>query len=105
VHERNVDALMAAALPYHETPQFVRLVQVLRLEPRSLWAFLEPMQGSGAPAPRETLVLRCLTDRVRRGCGRHATGHAACSLLAALCRLFFCSSSAWQAWHTRCLGG
>lgn len=65
VHEHNVDALMAAALPYHETPQFVRLVQALRLQPRSLWAFLEPMQGSGAPAPRETLVLRCLTDRVR----------------------------------------
>jgi len=28
VHERNVDALMACALPYHSTPQFVRLVQV-----------------------------------------------------------------------------
>lgn len=28
VQERNVDALMACALPYHATPQFVRLVQV-----------------------------------------------------------------------------
>lgn len=28
VHERNVDDLMLAALPYHETEQFVRLVQV-----------------------------------------------------------------------------
>lgn len=30
VHECNVDDLMAAALPYHETEQFVRLVQVRR---------------------------------------------------------------------------
>ena len=28
VQERNVDALMACALPFHATPQFVRLVQV-----------------------------------------------------------------------------
>lgn len=28
VQERNVDAVMACALPYHATPQFVRLVQV-----------------------------------------------------------------------------
>jgi len=68
VHERNVDELMLAALPYHETEQFVRLVQILRLETRSCFAFLEPMQRSGAPLPRETLVLRCLTDRVR-SCG------------------------------------
>lgn len=115
VHERNVEELMLAALPYHETEQFVRLVQVgavtwmggcvlcackgmgaglyvswltscaparshvlailltitstcrlqvLRLEPRSRWGFLEPMRASGAPAPREVLVLRCITDRV-----------------------------------------
>ncbi|PRW61623.1 hypothetical protein C2E21_0211 [Chlorella sorokiniana] len=63
VHERNVDDLMMAALPYHETEQFVRLVQILRLDPRSRWAFLEPMQHSGAPVPREVLVLRCITDR------------------------------------------
>jgi U3 small nucleolar RNA-associated protein 10 len=62
----NVEELMSAALPYHETEQFVRLVQILRLEPRSRWAFLEPMQQSGAPVPRESLVLRCITDRVRK---------------------------------------
>jgi len=39
-------------------------LQILRLEPRSCWAFLEPMQHSGAPVPREVLVLRCITDRV-----------------------------------------
>lgn len=68
---------MLAALPYHETEQFVRLVQALRLEPRSRWAFLEPMQASGAPAPREALVLRCITDRVRGFAGQAAGGVAA----------------------------
>ena len=41
--------------------------QILRLDPRSRWAFLEPMQHSGTPVPREVLVLRCITDRVS-GC-------------------------------------
>ncbi|KAL4423978.1 hypothetical protein ABPG75_001279 [Micractinium tetrahymenae] len=63
VHERNVEELMLAALPFHETEQFVRLVQVLRLPPRGRFAFLEPMQASGAPAPRDVVVLRCVTDR------------------------------------------
>ncbi|KAL4421861.1 hypothetical protein ABPG77_001343 [Micractinium sp. CCAP 211/92] len=63
VHERNVEELMLAALPFHETEQFVRLVQILRLPPRGRFAFLEPMQASGAPAPRDVIVLRCVTDR------------------------------------------
>ena len=46
-------------------PAAARPPQVLRLEPRSKWAFLQPMQASGAPAPREVIVLRCITDRVR----------------------------------------
>lgn len=58
---------MLAALPFHETEQFVRLVQILRLPPRGRFAFLEPMQASGAPAPRDVIVLRCVTDRVRAG--------------------------------------
>lgn len=65
MHERNVEELMLAALPFHETEQFVRLVQILRLPPRGRFAFLEPMQASGAPAPRNVIVLRCVTDRVR----------------------------------------
>ncbi len=65
VHEHNQEALMGAALVYHETHQFVRLVQIMPLE-RSTWAFLVPMQRSGAPLPRATLVQRCLNDQVRR---------------------------------------
>ena len=51
---------MACALPYHDTLRFVRLVQSARLA--GAWAFLAPMQRSGAPLPRGTLVQRCCTD-------------------------------------------
>lgn len=60
VNETNVSALMSCALPYHSTLQFVRLVQTMRLG--GLWTFLAPMQQSGAPLPRTTLVQRCCTD-------------------------------------------
>lgn len=62
VHECNVPDLMRAALPYHSTPEFVRLVQIARLE-GTVFAFLEPMKASGAVLPRDLLVQRCLTDR------------------------------------------
>lgn len=65
VHRHNVDALLSAALPYHATNEFVRLVQILRLE-GGLFEFLVPMQVSGAALPRAVLVQRCLTDRVSR---------------------------------------
>lgn len=67
MNEHNVDALMHAALPYHATNEFVRLVQVLRLEGNGaarLWEFLAPMQQSGASMPREVLVQRCVNDKV-----------------------------------------
>jgi U3 small nucleolar RNA-associated protein 10 len=60
VNELNVDMLMSCALPYHGTVQFVRLVQTMRLD--GIWAFLAPMQQSGAPLPRSSLVQRCCAD-------------------------------------------
>lgn len=62
VHERNVHALMNAALPYHATNEFVRLVQILHLE-HTPFAFLTPMQSSGAALPRPTLLARCKVDK------------------------------------------
>jgi hypothetical protein len=62
VHERNITALMTAALPYHATNEFVRLVQVMLLD-KSLFTFLKPMQSSGVPLPRSSLVARCINDR------------------------------------------
>ncbi len=51
---------MACALPYHSTLHFVRLVQAMRLE--GTWAFMAPMQRSGAPMPRSMLAQRCMAD-------------------------------------------
>lgn len=61
VHERNLDALMAAALPYHATNEFARLVQVCALK-GTQWEWLAPIQDSGAALPRPSLVQRCLRD-------------------------------------------
>lgn len=65
MHHHNGPALLSAALPYHATNEFVRLVQILRLEGSPEFEFLRPMQESGAALPRSVLVHRCLTDRVR----------------------------------------
>lgn len=54
---------MYAALPYHATNDFVRLVQILSLE-GTPFQFLAPMQSSGAALHRSILVERCLTDQV-----------------------------------------
>lgn len=54
---------MGMALVYHETQQFVRLVQIMPLD-HTIWRFLAPMQRSGAPLPRATLVQRCTSDQV-----------------------------------------
>ncbi|PNH06163.1 hypothetical protein TSOC_007476 [Tetrabaena socialis] len=63
-NERNVDALLTAALPYHATNEFVRLVQTLAIGvPGSLWGWLAKMQSSGAALPRDLLAQRCANDR------------------------------------------
>ncbi|EFJ42549.1 hypothetical protein VOLCADRAFT_107183 [Volvox carteri f. nagariensis] len=63
-NERNVDSLLTAALPYHSTNEFVRLVQTLAIgPPGSLWGWLAKMQSSGASLPRDLLAQRCVNDR------------------------------------------
>ena len=37
-------------------------MQAMRLDARGLWAFLAPMQATGAPVPRAQLVQRCARD-------------------------------------------
>lgn len=69
---------MGMALVYHETQQFVRLVQIMPLN-HTIWQFLEPMQRSGAPLPRATLVQRCTSDQV-------------CALQHTLLRQFACGT-------------
>eukprot|EP01104_Vermistella_antarctica_P017042 TRINITY_DN5961_c0_g1_i1.p1 TRINITY_DN5961_c0_g1~~TRINITY_DN5961_c0_g1_i1.p1 ORF type:complete len:2241 (+),score=680.72 TRINITY_DN5961_c0_g1_i1:94-6723(+) len=57
----NVDSVFRCILPFHNTPVFVRMVQQMRLR-TTRWAFLEPIQGSGAPLERSVLVERSRHD-------------------------------------------
>ncbi|KEP63604.1 UNVERIFIED_CONTAM: hypothetical protein HHA_311030 [Hammondia hammondi] len=75
IHQHNQDALLALALPYHNSPAFVRLVRLMALPPQSPWIFLERMRASGAPLQRRDLVkvvlsspflLQFLVDTVAR---------------------------------------
>jgi U3 small nucleolar RNA-associated protein 10 len=70
-HERCVGAMLACGLPYHSSSEFPRLVSALALPnaaslggggQRSPFLFLQRMQETGAPAPRELLAQRCSRD-------------------------------------------
>eukprot|EP00897_Mesotaenium_endlicherianum_P009950 jgi/Mesen1/8984/ME000056S08390 len=66
VQQYNVDAVMAAILPYHDTNLFVRILQLLHIW-GTKWQFLEGVQTSGAAVPREVLALRCSSDMALLG--------------------------------------
>ena len=52
---------MTCALPYHSTPDFVKLVQLANLEGTSFY-FLKHVKERGAAPPRDQLVARCVND-------------------------------------------
>ncbi|GHP08318.1 HEAT repeat-containing protein 1 [Pycnococcus provasolii] len=61
VHVRDLDALMAMAMPMHETPAFARLLRCVderALAQHRRWSWLRPCQRAGAPLARETLLSR-----------------------------------------------
>ena len=63
VHEHCAEALLEAALPYHATNLFARIVRLL--PPQALpphWAFLQAVRSTGAPLDRTTLVKRCCSS-------------------------------------------
>ncbi|KAI3994953.1 hypothetical protein MKX01_038236 [Papaver californicum] len=62
IHVYNIDELVNCAMPYHDTPTFVRIVQIVQLK-NSKWGFLEAVQKSGAPPPRNVIVQQCIRDR------------------------------------------
>jgi U3 small nucleolar RNA-associated protein 10 len=65
VHDHNVLSLLKAALPYHSTPEFFKLVRVCRIE-GTMFSFLAPMREKGASfirLNRDVLVQRAVTDR------------------------------------------
>ena len=73
VHVYNIDAVLAAALPFHDTAFFGRLVQLLEISGSSsvlgpgsssvpLWAFMAGARTSGSPVSRSVLVAQCVSD-------------------------------------------
>lgn len=76
VHVYNIDALLACALPYHDSLFFGRVVQILEvgganagsgaLGPGSasapVWAFLAGCKATGTPLPRSLLVGQAVKD-------------------------------------------
>ena len=56
-----MDDLLMCTLPYHSTPQFVRLVHLI--EPKGRWLFLNGVKKTGAPLSRTVLASCCAADR------------------------------------------
>lgn len=65
VNEYNVDALIGSVLPYHETRQFVRLLQTCSevKNPRnSKWYWLKSVQENGVPLTKSFLLQHCVSN-------------------------------------------
>lgn len=65
VNEYNTDALIGSVLPYHETRQFVRLLQTCSAvkNPRnSQWYWLKGIQESGVPLAKSVLLQHCVSS-------------------------------------------
>ncbi|CAI9091980.1 OLC1v1027104C1 [Oldenlandia corymbosa var. corymbosa] len=61
IHVYNTEELILCTLPYHDTHEFVRVIQLI--DPgNSRWKFLDGVKGSGAPAPRKVIVQQCIRD-------------------------------------------
>ncbi|KAF9583012.1 HEAT repeat-containing protein 1, partial [Lunasporangiospora selenospora] len=63
IHELNVDAILSAFLPYHETALFVTMVSILEIDEAGRWSFLRPIRKSRIPLDRVYLVQNMLKDR------------------------------------------
>ncbi|CAL1169484.1 unnamed protein product [Cladocopium goreaui] len=61
-HRWNVDDLMAAALPHHDSPLFTKLVQGLHVENRPRWAWLSTLKAKPATLIRSRLAKYCSKD-------------------------------------------
>ncbi|KAG0209950.1 HEAT repeat-containing protein 1 [Mortierella sp. GBA30] len=63
IHEFNIDAILLAVLPYHETALFVTMISILQIEETSRWVFLRPIRKSKQPLERTLLIQYMLKDR------------------------------------------
>ncbi|SPO40566.1 related to UTP10 - nucleolar protein, component of the small subunit processome [Pseudozyma flocculosa] len=55
VHEFSVDDLLAAFLPYHQTPQFARILSISKIDGKPHLQFLLAVKKSNAPLPASAL--------------------------------------------------
>lgn len=55
VHEYNVDSLIFALLPFHETRHFARVLQMCVLDDKSTFEWLQPLQKIGVPLVKSVL--------------------------------------------------
>eukprot|EP00913_Durusdinium_trenchii_P017550 g16491.t1 len=62
VHRWNVDDLMAAALPHHDSPLFTKLVQGLHVESKPRWSWMASLKAKPASLIRSTLAKVCSKD-------------------------------------------
>lgn len=56
IHEFNVDAVLRLFLPYHESPHFAKMLNILHVETSPTWAFLEPFKNAAKSLPRAAFV-------------------------------------------------
>lgn len=59
----NVDALMASALPFHQTEFFGRLVGTCHIADSRLWHFLDRAKRNKSALVRSTLVQQCVKEK------------------------------------------
>lgn len=63
IHLFNTDDIMACILPYHQSNQFVRILQVLPItQQRSRWNWLKNNRINSVPLSSTALQQRCITD-------------------------------------------
>ncbi|XP_018802021.1 PREDICTED: HEAT repeat-containing protein 1 homolog [Bactrocera latifrons] len=63
IQEYNRNALLALALPYHETNAFILILQVIRIKQADQeWNWLHPLQKPGVPVPKTVLINRAASD-------------------------------------------
>ncbi|PWN33765.1 uncharacterized protein FA14DRAFT_161451 [Meira miltonrushii] len=55
-HEYNVETLLSAFIPFHESAEFARMLGILELKDKPHFAFLLPIQKQAVPLPSSVLL-------------------------------------------------
>ena len=63
IHVYDVDDLIACAMPWHGTAEFVKVAQTCQLENSKHFKWLSGVKETGAAPPRDALAVRCSKDK------------------------------------------